>query len=303
MNKEEILNRLNLKINSIIKKGKCTIIDTNDGKYVIKDTIRKSDFYEYLLSRNFNNFPEIYTKVGDKIELSQFIDENNVPIEQKIEDIIYITSILHRNTVYDKNLDIDSIKEIYEDLMNKQNYLMDYYQNLQNIIEEEVYMSPANYYLIRNISLVYFSINKSKEYLDKWYKIVEDNKSIRYSYIHGNLKKEHLIEGNNLYLISWDKSRIDLPLYDLDLFYRNSFENINLDDLLGIYQNKFPLKKEEFYLLLSLLLLPTNLNLKQDEYLKVKQVSNLILYLESIYKYLKNNSEKSNNNTNEQQKN
>ena len=303
MNKEEILNNLNLKIKSVTKRGKCTIITTNNGKYVIKNNTRKSDFYEYLLSRNFNYFPEVYTKVGDKIELTHFIDENNVPTEQKIEDIVYLTSILHRNTVYDKNIDIDSIKEIYENLINKQNYLINYYQNLQNIIEEEVYMSPANYYLIRNMSLIYFSINKSREYLDKWYKIIEKSKSMRYSYIHGNLRKEHLIEGNNLYLISWDKSRIDLPLYDLDSFYRNSFDSINLSDLIEIYQTKFPLKKEELYLLKSLLLLPTMLSLKENEFLRVKQVSNLILYLESIYVYLKNNSEKSNDNTKKQQEN
>ena len=299
MNREEILNKLG-KILSIKKIGNSTIITTNTKKYVIKNNTRKSDFYDYLLTRNFNNFPTVYTKVGDEIELMDYIEDNDIPTEQRLEDIIYLTSILHVSTTFDKAIDVDNIKEIYESLIDKQNSLMKYYLDIQNAIEEEVYTSPSNYLLIRNISLIYLCLNKSKEYLEKWYREIEKNKSIRYVYIHGNLRESHLIENNNLYLISWDKSRIDFPVFDLENFYRNSYANISLDDMLGIYEVKYPLKKEEKYLLFSLLLIPKKIDFKLLEYPKIKEVSNVVLYLESVLKNLENYSKKTDNNRSKQ---
>ena len=61
-----------------------------------------------------------------------------------------------------------------------------------------------------------------------WYSKVKDNGSIRYAYTHGNLDINHLIESNNLYLISWDKSKIDFPISDIENFYRKNFLDINI---------------------------------------------------------------------------
>lgn len=295
MTKEELLK--NFKILAVKKIGKATIITTEDKKYVIKPSSRKADFYDYLVTRNFNYFPVIYTKVGDEVELSDYIEEKNVPIEQKLEDITYLASILHGKTSFDKVLDIDFIKELYENTIDKQNSLLKYYQELQNIIEQEIYMSPANYYLIRNMTLVYIALKKSRKYLDDWYNEVEKEKSVRYSYIHGNLSESHLIENDGLYLISWDLSRIDFPIIDLEKFYRNSYKNISLKDMLAIYESKYPLKKEEKNLLFALILIPDKINFVQDEYPKIKEVSNLVLYLENTLKSLEDYSNKTNNNT------
>ena len=283
----------NDKVLEVEKKGKVTIITTSKDKYVLKDDDRDNKFYEYLNTRGFNNFPKIYSIDSSKIEM-EYIEEKNIPLEQKLEDMVYLISILHLSTMFDKRVDLDFIKEIYEDIRKKQDYLMDYYLNIQNLIEEEIYMSPANYLLIRNISLIYLAINRSKEYLDKFYDLVKDKTSFRYSYIHGNLYINHLLERDNLYLISWDKSRLDLFIYDLVDFYRKNHEDIALDKILAIYEKKVPLKKEERYLLISLLLLPVEISSK-DEYLKTKEVSNMIFYIEELLDYLKNNSKESNN--------
>ena len=298
MNKEELLNKLNIKVSSIKKIGKVEII--NDS-HVIKKMNRKSDFYDYLKTRKFINFPPVYTNIGDEVEITKYIKEKDIPDEQKLEDLSYLTSILHLDTTFDKNMDIDKIKEIYESTIDRLNELSNYYHNLQNIIEEEIYMSPANYLLIRNISLIYKSLNLSRSYLDKWYKIVEKNNSLRYAYIHGNLRKEHLIEKDNLYLISWDKSLIDFPIKDLEILYRNSFMDVNISDILAIYENKYSLKKEEKYLLFNKILIPERIEFNCEEYLKTKNIGNMILYLEKTYKYLEDYSKKTDNNTNKQQ--
>lgn len=297
MNNEEILTNYKIKPTSIKKKKKATIITAGDKKYVIKNKNRESDFYNYLITRNFNNFPNVYSKSNDKFEITDYINEQETPVEQKIEDLIYLSSILHTKTTFYKNIDLDTIKEIYESTIDKNNELFTFYNDIQDMIETEVYMSPANYLLVRNISTIYLAIKESREYIEKWYNIMKQEQKTRYSYIHGNLKNEHLIEGNDLYLISWDKSRIDLPIYDLIELYKNSFLDISLDKMLEIYELKYPLKKEEFYLLISLLLIPDKIDLKLSEYTKTKQVANMILYFEQILIYLENNTNKSNYNT------
>lgn len=300
MNKQELLDYYNIKPKSIKQKGTATIITTNDKKYVLKTIKKKQDFYDYLLIRNFNNFPNIYSKCDDKIELMDYIDDQQVPKDQKLEDLIYITSILHTKTTFYKNVDDDYIKEIYEGTINKLNDLYRYYNDIQDSIELEVYMSPANYLLIRNISNIYVVLNESRSYIEKWYSILKNEHRMRYAYIHGNLKDEHLLEKDDLYLISWDNSRIDLPVYDLEIFYRNSFTDISLNSLLEIYELKYPLKKEELYLLISFLLIPDKVDMQLSEYSKIKQVANIVLYINQMLSYLENNANKTDYNTHHQ---
>lgn len=298
MNKRELLEYFNIKPQSIKKIGSASIVTTEDKQYVIKKRNRKADSFDYLLTRNFTNFPKVYSKVDDEIELTEYIEDQITPKEQRLEDLIYLTSMLHMKTGFYKSVDDDYIKKIYEETIDRQTKIYEYYANLQDMIELEIYMSPANYLLIRNISMIYLAINKSKEYIEKWYELIKEEPKIRYAYIHGNLKEEHLIENNDLYLISWDKSRIDLPIYDLEKLYHNSFLDISLEDIFSIYNNKTPLKKEEYYLLMSFLLIPDKIDLTLKEYPRTKQVTNLVLYLDKTLTYLKNNTDKSNYNTN-----
>ncbi len=295
MTKEELLKSLNIRINKIKKIGNITVIN---NKYVLKKMRRKSRFYDYLESREFNNFPKIYSNVEDEYCLMDYILEQEIPQEQKIEDTVYIMSLLHQKTTFDKPTDLDYVKEIYENNINKLNELENYYLNAQNYIEEEIYMTPSNYLLIRNVSLIYRSISLSRKYLEKWYKEIEKIKSLRYVYIHGNLKEEHVLENNGIYLISWDKSKIDLPIKDISVLYRNSYNNLDIDKLLTIYEHKYPLSKDEKYLLFSILLIPEKIDINDYEIDKLKKISNLILYLEKSYLALENYSKKANDNPN-----
>lgn len=293
MNREELFNYFNIKPKSIMKKKSASIITTENRKYVIKKNSRKADSFDYLLTRNFNNFPKVYSNIDDDIELQDYIEDKQTPIEQKLEDLIYIDSMLHTKTTFYKNIDEDYKKKIYEEMLKKQEYLFNYYNELQDMIEMEIYMSPANYLLIRNISMLYLALRYSREYLDKWYEIVRNDSKLRFSFIHGNLQQEHLIENDDLYLISWDNSRIDLPIYDLENFYRNNYYDIDLSDMLDIYQSKYPLKKEEYYLLIAQLLIPDKINMNLTEYQKTKQTTNIVMYINKVLGYLENNSNKS----------
>ncbi len=300
MNKQELFDYYQIKPKSIHKKGSVSIISTKSKKYVMKKNKRKADSFAYLETRNFHNFPKVYSCCNDEIELTDYIEEKETPKEQRLEDLVYLTSILHNKTTFYKTVDIDYIKHLYEDLLERQSQLYQYYQEDQNMIDLEIYMSPANYLLVRNISMVYDALKQSRDYLEKWYELVKENHQFRFCFIHGNLEASHFIESDDLYFISWDQARVDLPIYDLEKFYRKSFLDISLKDMLEIYEAKYPLKKEELYLLLALLLLPDKIDITASEYLKTKQVTSIVFYLQRILSFLENDSKKTNYYTNHQ---
>ena len=272
-----VIEDLRLKVDGISVKGKSTIITCGNDKYVLKECDNK--YYEYLNLRGFNYFPEVVNKKGNSL-LERYISNKELPINQKLEDMVYLISLLHKSTSYYKKLDLDTIKEKYESIVNDLDSLNKYYLSLQDMIEDEEYMSPANYLLIRNISTIYYALKLSREYIDKWYNSIKNTKIIRYSYIHNNLEINHILEGNKPYLISWNKSKIDVPIYDIVSLYKNNYKCIKVDVLLDIYSNKYLLSTDEIYLLFSTLLIPSKVDMNLKEYPRIVEINNIILYLE-----------------------
>ena len=45
--------------------------------------------------------------------LTKYLDNSFIPLGQQAEDMIYLVSLLHLTTTYDKKVDLDSVKEIY----------------------------------------------------------------------------------------------------------------------------------------------------------------------------------------------
>lgn len=281
MNKRKLLDKYQIYPIRYKKKNNVDILSTDDNRYVLKKG-NYHNIYEYLQTRNFKNIPCLINNNDDDYNLYQYIDDYSVPKEQRVEDFIYLLSILHNKTTFYKKIELDKIKEIFENLRSRQDYLSKYYQNLQDMIEIEKYMSPSHYQLIRNLSLIYFHLTESKNQIEKWYELTKNNKKMRYAMTHGNLKKDHFIENQDLYLISWEHARINSPVYDLENFYRNNWQDISLSSLLEIYQSKYLLTKEELHLFLALIHLPQKIEFSNSELENVRQIQNLITYHEHI---------------------
>lgn len=281
MNKSDFLLQYNIHPIRYQKKNKVDIITTSDHKYVLK----KSNYYkvyEYLLTRDFRNLPNLISESDSEYTLYSYIEDYDLPEEQRVEDFIYLLSILHTKTTFYKTVDLDKIKEIFENLRERQDYLIQYYHNLQDMIETETYMSPSHYQLIRNLSLIYFHLTESKMQIEKWYDTMKDKRKMRYVMTHGNLKREHFIENGNLYFISFDSARINSPVYDLENFYRNNWRDTTLDSFLEIYQSKYELNRDEFHLLMSLIHMPERIEFGENELENMNIVHNFICYHERL---------------------
>lgn len=276
-------------INDLIRKNdikpigykrydKVTIINTKEDRLVIKE--KTNDIYEYLNSRGFNYYPKLL-KEEDKYQIFEYIDGINMPEEQKILDMISLVSILHNKTTYYKNVDSDTYKQIYEDINNNIEHLRNYYSDLITLIENKVYPSPSELVLENNISKIFACLNYSKGELDKWLELVKNKTKQRYVLLHNNLSLDHYIRNENSYLISWNKAKIDIPIFDLYKLYKKYALNFDFESILKRYEKTYPLLEEEKKLLFILITLPNKIEFNQTEYDNTLLVTNMI---ETIYK-------------------
>lgn len=298
-NLRSFLNKNDLEIKRLTIKNKTKILDTNRGTLVFKNkdnNINLTNTFNYLESRAFNNYAKRVFE-NNNYDVYEYVNGYNEPNEQKILDLINLLTILHYKTTFYKEVDIDYFKEIYENTINKIEYIYNYYTDIISLIETSIYMSPVEYLIARNISKIYESLNYSKENINKWYELVKDKRRIRVVNIHNNLSLEHYIKSDKPYLISWEKSKIDNPIYDLYNLYLNHYLDFDFNELFINYESKYPLLNEERILLFSLLTIPWKFEFNDTEYNLCKNARKLFDYLYKTeklvteYKYQKPNIE------------
>ncbi len=178
-------------------------------------------------------------------------------------------------------MDESEYKKLYEDLNNNVEYLKEYYNDLINHIDSVVFMSPPEYLLARNISIIISSLNYCSNKIEEWYKIVNKKDKYRVSVIHNNLNLTHFIKNSNDYLISWDKSKIDSPIFDLFKLYNNHALDFNFVDILKKYESIYPLTQDELDLLYILISMPKKIEFNSNNYETCKNIGR---ELDRIYK-------------------
>ncbi len=261
-------------------RGKVTIVKNKKGKYVIKPITRENNnsIFSYLNSRNFRYYPKIITTTDD-YEITEYIEEIDMPREQKMTDLIDLVSLLHNKTTYYKEIDEDDYKKIYEDINNNIKYLRSYYNDIMEIIEAKVLYSPSQYLFARNVSKIYGALNFCQGELEKWQEIMKNKKKQRFVVLHNNLDLNHFIRNETPYLISWDKSKIDLPIFDIYKLYKKYGLDYDFEDILKHYESSYSLLKEEKQLLFILISLPDKIEFDESEYQLCKKISRQIDFL------------------------
>lgn len=262
-------------------QGKTTILETTDGKYLVKDKKNKDikKIFNYLKSRNFDNFPNLVDDTRSDLNVYEYIDDVAMPKEQKALDMVDVVANLHLKTTYYKTVSEDKYKEIYENVLNNINYLTNFYNKLFTKIDEEIYMSPSSFLLIVNSSKLMASLDFCKKELDEWYELVKKDNKERVSLIHNNLNTEHFLRKDKGYLISWENSKIDTPVLDLVNFYKNDYFNIDFETILKKYVGKNPLSEEEKKLFFILISLVPEVDLQSDEFNNCKNIRQMLDYL------------------------
>lgn len=275
------LRKYDLKPSKYTNYKNVTIVDTDKGKFVFKKKA-SNDIYKYLDSRNFNYYPKILSDNNDEFMITEYLEDTFMPDEQRMDDMVDLISLLHNKTTYYKEVSEDEYKEIYEDISNNIEYLFSYYNDIMTIIESKIFMSPPEYLLALNISKVYESLSYCHNTLENWYKNINDKRRKRLVVLHNNLKLEHFIKNNMPYLISWDKAKIDMPIFDLYKLYKNSDKNFDFLAILKRYEHNYPLSKEERDLLFILLSLPEKIEFDDNNLNMCIKIGNMINLIDKI---------------------
>lgn len=289
-NINSIVDKYNIRINRYEEKNKIKIIDTDKGKYILKEKKKDNDLYKYLSNKQFNYFLE--HEDLDNYNIFPYVEEEKIPNQEKGIDLVYIISILHNKTLYYREVVLDDIKKQYENLNEKIDDINKYYFQKQDIIEQKEYMSPEEYLLIRNVSLIYSSLTFAKNKLKEWYEYKIKQKKERIVLLHNKPCIEHLLIDDKKRLISWDEYRRDIPIYDFLYFYKKNYQELEMSSLFNIYQSKFSYTKDEYLLFLVFIALPEKIEFTKHHYNDTKEVYNMIRYLDLTREFIsKDNKE------------
>ena len=265
-------------LKEIKKINNVYIVSDNKNKYVVKEKSNNlDDIFNYLKSRNFKYFPNKFSI--DKYNIYNYIDNKITSDDERLYEIINLISLLHTKTTRYKTINIDDYKIIYEKIYDKLKYLNDYYVSLNDWIDNEIYMSPSHYLLVLNISKIYSALSFCLNELDNWYELIKNNTRQRVAFIHNNLDIEHLLFDEVPYLISWDKAKVDIPIYDLMNLYDKYYNKTDFEVLFSKYLKKYPLSAEELKLFFILISIPKKVEFSKDEFNNIKKVKKLINYL------------------------
>lgn len=272
----DILKKYSLKPHRYIKEGNAIIVDTDKGKYVLKEKKGNNKIYNYLNSRNFDYYPNFISNNNEDYEIMEYIEEFEIPEDQKLMDLIDLIGLLHSKTTHYQEADEDDYKEIYEDINNNIIYLNSYYTDMINIIDSKVYMSPAEYLLARNITKIFAALSYSKGELDAWYELIKKSNKKRLVVLHNNLDLSHFLRNKESYLISWEKSKIDMPIFDIYKLYKRNGLEFEFSEVLKRYEKNYPLLPEEKKLLFVLMALPDKVEFGNDEYENCKKINKMV---------------------------
>lgn len=268
------------KINRITIKGKAKILEGEDERIVVKP--KKKDLtslFEYLSLRGFSNYPKIVGEDKDEVRY-QFVDSVTPFLgdENLEEDFIKSVANLHYKTSYFKNVSRKKYKDIYNTLIDNIDFLKDFYSELIKKCDVEVYMAPSSYLFARNYSIINSNLMYIERELNQWYNLVKDKTKERVSIVHNNLKKDNFIRGDENILISWDDYLVDTPILDIYKLYKSEYKKMDFVSLFKIYNETFPLTKEEAKLLFVMISTPKKLDFSGSEYERVIQVKEILDY-------------------------
>jgi len=261
-------------------KGKARILETTSGNYVVKEKKRDlKNLFDYLNSRSFNAYPKLLEHNRSDVNVIEYIEELDIPKEQKAIDLIKVIGLLHQKTTYYKSVSLDTHQEIYEMIDGNIAYLRAYYDHLFEFNFSKLYMSPSEYFLIRNYSKIKAALDFCKKEIDLWFDIVKTENKQRVCTIHNNLSLDHFLENDQSYLISWEDSKTDSPVLDMVNFYKNEYFDLDFESLMTRYFEKNPFSESEKKLFFVSISLPPKIEILDSEFLTVKNVRDGLDYL------------------------
>ncbi|WP_284139735.1 MULTISPECIES: phosphotransferase [unclassified Virgibacillus] len=239
----------------------------------------------------------LFVKInGDYYYLSPWIQTRY--LRSRPKEVYQAIGKLHSATKQTKPYSKDDSKDnMLQDFRQYAAYCVTSQKKLLSTVEKfeaSHFMSPFELQVCthyRDMERLFFWLQKR---IDQYLEEQQERDDYVYSIIHGNLHKDHILQGEQLQFINWEQSRLEHPTIDIATYIQSqtTYYDTDNDELISHFQyytEENPLAKQDKYLLALYLLHPTSyLQLVEDD---VKQRSSesmisRVQKLEKVYRQL-----------------
>lgn len=244
------------------------ILYSGVNKYLYIDKKIDTGIYDYIASINFSNYISLINEKNDNFGL--FLVESH---DEGFIDVLSNLSLKSSKNVINSD---DDLKNIYDSIYFNIDDLYKYYLSVQDKIEEVMYPSQSQYYLIINISLVYHLLDIGKFFLDKW--MNSDNSIMREVLFFKDISYHNFIDGN---IVLFEDSRFEKISYFLDKYYKSNYLSSNLFDEIDAFISSTSMSNSECFLFYSLIAISRKIDMNS-----LVDVNSLNYYVQETYNYL-----------------
>lgn len=278
INVSECLSKHGVNIRRLTYLDNFVVVGSDDKKYLLKvKDSNKEELFNYLDQIRYSYFLPLENDYSDCYELYSYYDDGVIDKYIKAKELVYAISLLHLKTTAYVEYNYDKFKRIYEDLDSDIDYTMKYYLDLQDYLEGIEFLSPAQYLLMKNISMFYRVLRIAKERLDEWFNI--GNRNVREVLLVGNTGLDNFRVGEKNYFVDFKGVRKDLVIYDLVDFYKREATNIEFSSLFDFYNSKYQLTRDELYLFFAMICIPDKIIFSKSNYQDTLKVRKLVDYV------------------------
>jgi len=273
-------------------------IKTKDTFYALKLVRNKLtlEHYPYVNSLHLDCFiPIIVNCDGNFLTSYQdqyfyvmpwIVTDDFIVKELKLRQYFYLLAMIHNRSYYSLKVNIGYFKSMIEQLNEMIVARLEYYTNKLQQFEFNYFKSPAEWEFALNFPLFIKQLEQSRNFLSLFENISESLTSVRLSLVYMNFNVKHISLQANM-LLSIDKIRIDLPIYDLyDLFLHQDTMVYENGLLVESYLHKFMLYDYERVLLACLLTCIPLLEFSKDEVDNVIRITKLLNYIDSSQQFI-----------------
>ena len=180
---------------------KYTLVDNNkiitypDKTIFIKmrSSYNIEEVYKYLDDHAVSNYLKP-VEVTDKELIFPYFEKTSLTDDEISKRLVLNLTIWQNKTTTYQKLNLDEVKNFYENTKKEINYLFSYYRDIILQLETKVYYLPTEYLFLRNSSIINRQLRVAVDLLEEWYETVKNKERERLVYCHGKCELAHFLQ-------------------------------------------------------------------------------------------------------------
>lgn len=247
---------------------------------------------QHILPVYVNQKGELFTKDGEDIYyLTPWIETSHQ--HPSIGKVYQHLGYIHAKTRKTLQLNEKELEQARENFLVYKKQIMELRKKLLAHVENfesKHFMSPVELLVCtqyRDLVQVFLIVEKR---LNQYLESLEELTEWQVCLCHGNVKDSHVIHGNQMYFINWEKATYNHPIIDLTVIWKHKTlyhdtEEAPLLEQLKLYTDENKLENHELTLLALYLLDPSDYISAIDAYVEDKSSYSMMELVVKLQRY------------------